>query len=201
MRRSSRRQSNRQARAWLVCGAVLLTVFSVLLTFALRGGYDTFVRAVYPMKYTETVEQACADFGVSESLVYAILRNESDFDPNALSVADARGLMQVTQTGLEWAQMRIDEYDGVTVDGLYDPTVNIRCGVYILSLLFEEFDNEQTVIAAYNAGIGNVQSWLTDEAYSADGITLHTVPFGETRRYIRRVTSSKEMYQTYYELP
>ena len=200
MRRTAKRRKNRQANAWLVCGAMLLLMFIVVLGFALRGGYDTFMRAVYPIKYTDTVKQACEDFNVSESLVYAIIRNESDFDPQALSVADTRGLMQVTKTGLEWAQIRADEFDGVTVDGLYDPVVNIRCGVYIMSLLFEEFDSEQAVIAAYNAGIGNVQEWLADESYSADGITLHTVPFEETRHYIRRVTASRDMYQAYYEL-
>ena len=108
--------------------------------------------------------------------------------------------MQVTQTGLEWAQIRTDEFDKIKARDLYDPDVNIRCGVYLLSLLFEQFHSEQAVVAAYNAGIGNVEEWLEDPAYSSDGTTLHTVPFEETRHYIDRVLSSKHIYQSYYQI-
>lgn len=200
-RKTSKRRRKRRARGlWVAASIVLLLGLAVLLFFGLRGGYDTYVRSNYELEHYDTVMQACEDFGMPPSLVYGVIRTESGFDERAHSVADARGLMQVTQTGLEWTQIRSDEFDEVTVDDLYDPAINIRCGVFLLSLLFEEFESEQAVIAAYNAGIGNVEEWLSDTAYSDDGITLHTIPFEETRNYIKRVTSSKGIYQYYYQI-
>lgn len=197
--RTSRRKRRKRTGLVLLSIAVLIGL-AVLLFFGLRGGYEAYIRSTFELEHYDTVLEACDDFGMTPSLVYGIIRTESSFDERAHSVADARGLMQVTQTGLEWAQIRSDEFDEVTVDELYDPAINIRCGVFLLSLLFEEFGNEQTVIAAYNAGIGNVEGWLTDPAYSDDGITLHTIPFEETRQYVDRVTSSKGIYQTYYQI-
>lgn len=199
-RRKSSKRRRRHRRLYAAASIVFLIGLAVLLFFGLRGGYDTYIRSTYELEHSDVVMQACEDFGMTPSLVYGIIRTESGFDERAHSVADARGLMQVTQTGLEWAQIRTDEFDNVTVNDLYDPVINIRCGVYLLSLLFEEFDSEQAVIAAYNAGIGNVEEWLTDPAYSDDGITLHTVPFEETRNYIKRVTSSKGIYQQFYQI-
>lgn len=194
------RRKRRASRLWVAISVVILIGLAVLLFFGLRGGYDAYIRSTFELEHYDTVMGACEDFGMTPSLVYGIIRTESGFDERAHSVADARGLMQVTQTGLEWAQIRSDEFDDVTVDDLYDPAINIRCGVFLLSLLFEAFDSEQAVIAAYNAGIGNVENWLEDPAYSHDGITLHTVPYEETRNYIDRVTSSKGIYQNYYQI-
>ncbi len=199
--KTSRRRRKRQKRTGLiVISLLLLSVIAILVFFGLRRGYDTYIRSTFELEHYDTVMQACNDFGMTPSLVYGIIRTESSFDERAHSHADAMGLMQVTQTGLEWAQIRTDEFDEVTVKDLYDPDVNIRCGVYLLSLLFEQFDSEQAVIAAYNAGIGNVEGWLEDTAYSHDGTTLHTIPFEETRNYLDRVTSSKRIYQNFYQI-
>ncbi len=201
MATASKKRRKRKPRTGLILISILLlTVLCAVLFFGLRNGYDRYIRSTFELEHYDTVMQACEDFGMTPSLVYGIIRTESGFDERAHSHADAMGLMQVTQTGLEWAQIRTDEFDGVTVADLYDPDVNIRCGVFLLSLLFEQFDSEQAVIAAYNAGIGNVEDWLADTAYSHDGITLHTVPFEETRHYIDRVTSSKRIYQQYYQI-
>lgn len=200
-RRKTRRRRRRKASGlWVVVSILVLAGLAVLLFFGLRRGYDTYVRSSFELAHYDTVMQACEDFDVTPSLVYGIMRTESGFDENAHSVADARGLMQVTQTGLEWTQIRSDEFDDLTVEDLYDPTNNIRCGVFLLSILFEEFESEQAVIAAYNAGIGNVEEWLQDPACSDDGKTLHTVPFEETRKYIDRVLTSKGIYQQYYQI-
>ena len=197
---SKKRRKRKPRTGLLIISILLLTVLSVVLFSGLQNGYDRYIRSTFELEHFDTVMQACEDFGMTPSLVYGIIRTESGFDERAHSHADAMGLMQVTETGLEWAQIRTDEFDDFTVADLYTADVNIRCGVYLLSLLFEQFDSEQAVIAAYNAGIGNVEEWLTDDTYSSDGVTLHTIPFEETRNYIDRVTSSKRIYQTYYQI-
>ncbi len=181
-------------------GLLILVTAVIAAGFALRGGYTTYVRSTYKIEHLDTVLKACDDFGVEPTLALGIIRTESGFNEYAHSTADARGLMQVTSIGLDWSQIRSDEFDDVTVEQLYDPTLNIRIGVFLLSLLFEQFENEEAVIAAYNAGIGNVERWLADSAYSADGVHLDTIPYEETRNYIRRVKSSKAIYAHYYQI-
>ncbi|MBQ3094793.1 MAG: lytic transglycosylase domain-containing protein [Clostridia bacterium] len=200
-RRTTRRKKTKaKSSLRYAVGFAVLCAALVALCFALHRTYDVYVRAMFELEHYDTVMDACEDFDISPSLVYGIIRTESGFDEKAHSHADAQGLMQMTETALEWCQMRNDEFDRYTVSDLYDPKVNIRCGVYTLHLLFEQFDSEQAVIAAYNAGIGNVQEWLADPSYSDDGVTLHTIPFEETRNYVDRVQSSKGIYEQYYHL-
>lgn len=200
---SNKKRRRRKKRANPLLGIVaflMMAAVAVILVLVLRGGYHTLMRSTYELAHQETVMKACEDFDVEPALVYAIMRTESKFNENALSSAEAMGLMQVTEISLEWLQYRSDEFKAYTVDQLYDPDINIRCGVYMLNLLEEQFESEQAVIAAYNAGIGIVQEWLQDEAYSSDGVTLHTVPYDETRAYIERVQDAKAIYEDYYQL-
>ena len=198
--RKRRRRKKRTNPLLGIVAFLAMAAVAVILVLVLRGGYHTLMRSTYELAHQETVMAACEDFDVEPALVYAIMRTESKFNENALSSADAMGLMQVTEISLEWLQYRSDEFKAYTVDQLYDPVINIRCGVYMLSLLEEQFESEQAVIAAYNAGIGIVQEWLQDEAYSSDGVTLHTVPYDETRAYIERVQDAKAIYEDYYQL-
>jgi soluble lytic murein transglycosylase len=71
----------------------------------------------------------------------------------------------------------------------------------VLHLLGEQFREQDTVLAAYNAGMGRVQTWLADTAYSTDGETLHTIPFKETRHYVTKVRLAQKIYQKLYGLP
>ncbi len=197
-----RKRTRRKKRGPLsyILGLLLIVALGIGVCFALRGGYTTLIKSTYKLEHYDTVMQACADFDVDPALAYAIMRTESKFDEYAVSSADAKGLMQVADITLEWIHMRSDEFDEVTSADLFDPTVNIRCGVYTLSLLSELFESEQAVVAAYNAGVGVVQEWLADPAYSADGVHLDTIPYGETEAYVERVASSKAIYTEYYHL-
>ncbi len=199
-KKRTRRRRKRRNPLVYIFSFLLLIALGIVLCFALRGGYNTFIRSTYKLEHYDTVMQACTDYDVDPALAYAIMRTESKFDENALSSANAKGLMQVADITLEWLQFRSDEFDNVSPDQLFDPVTNIRCGVYTLSLLEELFDSEQAVIAAYNAGVGAVQGWLEDPAYSSDGVTLHTIPYEETRAYVERVQSSKAIYTEYYHL-
>ena len=66
-----------------------------------------------------------------------------------------------------------------------DPEVNIRFGCLLLSLLTDRYADLRTALAAYNAGMGNVDTWLQDSAYSSDGRTLSDIPIEETPRVYR----------------
>ena len=176
-----------------------LLVAIVLVTVGLRMVVPRVLRAAYPDTYRVEVLAAAEEYDLPPSLIFAIIHTESGFDPAARSKAGAVGLMQITEPTLEWALMRGGEESAVV--SLTDPTFNIRIGSRVLKLLGEQFENEDTVLAAYNGGMGNVGAWLSDSRYSADGVTLHTIPFEETANYVKKVRFAQKMYQKLYDLP
>ena len=165
--------------------------------------YQTVVhttKLVYPMQYSEVVTAEAAANNFPPSLIYAIIHTESKFDENAVSAADAKGLMQITDDTFHWAQRRAGEKK-TDADNLFIPETNIKYGCYILSLLSEQFSNIETVLTAYNAGQGHVAQWLKDPNYSDDGVTLHTIPYEETANYVSRVLRTQKRYQRIYNIP
>ena len=159
-----------------------------------------FLLTFFPLSYDEEIRAACETYDLSPSLVYAIVRVESNFDPSAQSGADARGLMQVTPATYRWSQLRLGNTEGTDPDELYDPATNIAAGTHILSLLYEEFNDTDTVIAAYNAGLGNVEKWLNDRRYTSNGKTLDDIPYGETARYVQKIKRAQFAYKMLYNL-
>jgi soluble lytic murein transglycosylase len=81
---------------------------------------------------------------------------------------------------------------------LYDPRTNIRVGTYWLARWYDYYGNWDTALAAYNAGPGNVNSWLEDARYSdGDGI-LFDMPFEQTEKYVQKVNRYKTIYDRLY---
>ncbi len=178
--------------------AALLTLAA--LTFGLRLSLLSYTRAAYPMGYREAVAQNAAENGPSPALLFAVIRCESGFDPNAVSHVQARGLMQITGDAFEWARMKQQGDEALTFDAMFTPETNIQYGAAILRLLLEEFGSEQVALAAYHAGRGEIKGWLLDKAYSSDGKSLDHIPFGQTRAYVGKVLETKLVYQRLYQI-
>ena len=104
--------------------------------------------------------------------------------------------MQITDDTARWIakEMNIEQYD----DMVEDPETNIKMGCFYLAYLMKKYENAEAALAAYNAGPGNVNSWLVGGEYSADGKTLDEIPFGETKRYVQRVDFFSVLYQKLY---
>ena len=157
---------------WLV-----LVVILVAAGFAaLQPATESVYRQLYPRTYREYVEHYSREYQVDRDLVYAVAKVESNFDPNAVSHADARGVMQMTEDAFEWVQYRMGDESGVSYEDIFDPEVSIQYGTYMLHLLLEETGDEKLAICSYHAGMGNVNSWLSQEEYSKDGKTLDKIP-------------------------
>ena len=112
---------------------------------------------MYPTKYSEYVEKYSEENNLDKYLVYAIIKAESNFDPNVKSNADARGLMQLME---ETAVERSNAIEGTEVEAydLYDPETNIKLGTSYFAYLMGLYDNNIVLaIIAYNAGLGNVE--------------------------------------------
>jgi soluble lytic murein transglycosylase len=130
-----------------------------------------------------------------------IMRQESSFDPTAISGAGAEGLMQL----LPSTARKTARDNALPDDNLFDPTENMALGTTYLAGLIQQFDNcLPMAIAAYNAGPENVSNWvaengdpaLTTQPGGADMIDwIEEIPFNETRNYVQRVTESIVIYR------
>lgn len=178
-------------------GIVALIVVSfLLLGILLNFGWNRAEEATHPIKYEEIVAKYADEYGIPETLIFAIIKVESDFDATATSSAGAIGLMQMMPSTFEWltGEEHLREY--LPSSSLLLPEVSIRYGVYYLSYLYQKFDcNQKTALAAYNGGEGNVAKWLKDPDYSDGNGNLTYIPFEETRSYVSKVLDAEQTYQ------
>ena len=180
----------------LVNGSRSALVFYILLTvvFLVFAAGIYILDSYFPLKYEETVLEYSEEYGVDPALICGVIATESRFDADAKSEKGAMGLMQVMPETGEWIAGKIGIKD-FSVEMLNEPAVNIEMGTWYLTYLADRFDGEaDTVIAAYNAGHGNVEKWLKDAQYSEDGRTLSEIPFEETRNYVKKVNRAYEIY-------
>lgn len=154
------------------------------------------MRLMYPRQYAEIVSREAGEFGLPEELVYAVIRAESGFDRMATSRAQAQGLMQLTEGTFRWmAEEYPPEHGGADV---FDANDNVHCGCALLRLLIDHYGDLRVALAAYNAGMGNVDKWLCDPDLSPDGQVLQKIPFPETAAYVERVQQNRGLYQRLY---
>lgn len=175
---------------------MLWLMLILIIGFVIKGGIDAYYDRMYPTKYEAYVQQYSAMYGVEESLIYAVIKTESDFDPNATSNQQAKGLMQVTGETFDWLSIKMGVQGQYQEDDLYDPEVAIKFGTYFLSYLLHEFETLTEVLAAYHAGRGITGEWLKNPAYSTDGIHLDDIPYPKTAHYVQKVLKN---YQEYHK--
>jgi soluble lytic murein transglycosylase len=151
----------------------------------------------YPRPYSATVEAAAAEFNVDPLLIWAVMRDESRYDPKALSYAGARGLMQVMPSTQSWIAEQLDE--DIQPGDAYTPGANIRMGAWLLHFLVDYFEGDlELAIAAYNGGAASVESWQANPLVLNRDDLLRWIGFGETREYLERVSLSYRVYQELY---
>lgn len=177
---------------------VIVLVFSAIL-FLLDG----IGKNIFPLEYRDLVLRYAQENELDPLLVFSVIKAESNFNPNATSHKNARGLMQIIDNTGIWAAEKIG-IEGFRVESLYDPEVNIKIGCWYLRSLRNEIYqyngemNNDLVLAAYNGGIGNVQKWLQNSQYSSSGKALDKIPFKETENYVKRVNNYWKIYENLY---
>jgi len=172
---------------------ILSVVFIIIIVNAVKLGVQT----VYPRQYVNLVEENAKSFEIDESLLYALIKTESGFDKNAVSSVGAKGLTQITPDTFSWLQTKTgEEYEE---DALFEPEISIYYGAYFLDMLLEEFGNTETALAAYHAGRGKVNEWLSDPRISPDGVVLENIPYEDTAGYVKRVVRNYKKYKEIYD--
>lgn len=154
------------------------------------------LRLVYPTPYARVVQREARQFGIDPRLIYALLRQESLFNPDATSWVGARGLGQVMPTTGEGIAQNL-QVPNYSADLLYRPAVSIRFGAHYISHQLRAFDNSILVAAsAYNGGPGNAARWL--ENTSDPDLFAEMIDYRETRDYVKIVYGNWGMYQMLY---
>ena len=100
---------------------------------------------MYPLLYTEYIEEEAAKNGLETSFLCAVIRTESKFDTKAVSRADAHGLMQITPETFDWLKTKLQDGDLYTEEDIYDPEVNIHFGAGYLRYLLDRYDGIKAV--------------------------------------------------------
>jgi soluble lytic murein transglycosylase len=151
----------------------------------------------FPRPFGEIVERASAASGIPPVLTWAIMREESSFDPGARSPSDAYGLMQIivpTARGL----VRGTGF-GADPESLKQPEVSITLGAKLLGGLRASYPaNKALAIAAYNGGGGSVGRWLAARPHEEFDLWVEEIPFDETRGYVKRVLGNEAAYAFLY---
>ena len=152
---------------------------------------------VYKLEYAEYVKKYANEYNVDEYLIYAIIKAESNFEPDAVSHRGAKGLMQLMYSTAEDIAKRINV--NLNEDNILEPDININLGTKYISMLIQKYNNTNLALAAYNAGSGNVDGWIEKGTLKSDGSDIENVPITETNNYVRKILRDYEIYKNIYE--
>ena len=174
-------------------------IIAILIGLALAFFVSvSILKSLYTVKYYNYIEKYSAMYDLDKYLVMSVIKAESNFDKDAVSVKDARGLMQITPLTANWIAEQINLIE-FSLDKLNDPEINIFMGCWYLNNLRKEFNGDYVLIlSAYNAGRGNVNKWLKNEEFSKDGKKLDYIPFKETELYIKNIGLNYNIYKYLY---
>jgi len=149
---------------------------------------------LYPLAYRDTVDAISKKYDIDPLMVFAVMREESMFDPDAKSIAGALGLMQLmphTAYRLN-GSLRLGEHNNSKI---YNIKNNIHLGIYYLSSLVKEFSSYAYALAAYNAGEENLRKWIQKGSHKSPDEFIEDIPYTETRNYVKRVITTFFQYK------
>jgi soluble lytic murein transglycosylase len=169
--------------------ALALTLVALVLVgvavYIVNSSPTWFERLRYPLHYSAIVRSRARAEGLDPALLAAVIYQESKFRPTARSSVGAIGLMQLTPATARGIALRTGG-TAFHVSDLTNPAINIRYGSWYLHDLFQKYRSIPLMLAAYNAGQGNVDKWRA----AGEGIQ-----FPETRAYVSTIEHLERVYQ------
>ena len=172
----------------VVVVTALLGVVAGLVLYVQSAEPSWYYRLRYPLSYEQIVRGHARNYDLEPALLAAVIYQESKFETQARSDAGAVGLMQLRPETAKGIALRTGG-SRFRVEDLTNPEINVRYGSWYLRHLLDKYGDEETALAAFNAGQGNVDSWRRE----GKGIA-----FAETRHYVDRVQELKRIYQDAY---
>lgn len=188
------RQSYFRRRAFAFLMILLLVGgLAFAISKAAQKGYK---ELSLPLRHSDIIRQQAEEKNLPPELIAAVIYQESRFRPRESS-AGAVGLMQLLPSTAHFIAGKTGGSKFTTED-LSTPQINIQYGSWYLRWLLDHFDeNEITALAAYNAGIGNVEKWLA-ESGDTHIQNIDDIPFPETREYVKNVLKARDEYRVEY---
>jgi len=156
---------------------------------------------LFPRPYWDALRHYSDENGLDPYLVAALIRQESEFNPEAISHANAYGLMQLLpRTGK--GEARKEGLQHYTTDSLLNPTTNIELGTHYFRQMVDHFGGQiEYALAAYNAGEERVEDWRASGTYRDIDEFVESIPFTETREYVQAIVRNAEVYKRVYGTP
>jgi soluble lytic murein transglycosylase len=150
----------------------------------------------YALPFESSIRRWSTRTGLDPMLVAGLVRQESAFEPEARSVSDAIGLMQLLpKTARQLARQQKLRYSQAR---LTDPDYNVRLGTAYFAALQKQFGSAEAALAAYNAGEDRVTSWTAGQTYHETAEFVESIPFTETRLYVQIITRNASIYRRLY---
>jgi len=154
----------------------------------------------YPAPFRETMQGRLRENGLEEAWVYGLMRQESRFASQAKSDVGAAGLMQIMPATAKWVARKMGMRDYRTAL-IHDTEVNLKLGTYYMKNILSTFDNNAVMAsAAYNAGPARARQWRAERPLEG-AIYIETIPFDETRDYVKKVMSNTVYYSKLFDQP
>ncbi len=181
--------------SWYRLLPLLIVVVFAAISYVYTYAPAVVFKPFYPLDYESSISASASKRNLDPYLVCAVIKAESNWDPSAQSNQSAVGLMQLLpQTAQDMIDLGLVDGDQYSADQLSDPAQNIEFGCAYLSYLLDYFNgSSDRAIAAYNAGLGNVDGWAQENTALHNAIT-----FPETQAYLIRVNNAWGRYKSLY---
>jgi soluble lytic murein transglycosylase len=156
--------------------------------------------ALFPKPYWSDLKKFSSSNALDPYLVASLIRQESEFNPAAVSRANAVGLMQLLpKVGRGVAKQ--EKLRHFSTQQLFTPGVNMRLGTRYFRSMVDKFGAFEYALAAYNAGADRVQDWLGQGKYRDPQEFVESIPFTETREYVQAILRNANVYRQLYGAP
>ena len=184
--------NQRALLTWVVIGFALVCGVLVLASLNRVASNGTL-----PLSDASIIREQAAAKRLDPALIAAVIYAESKFEPRP-SPAGAEGLMQILPATAYYLAHLSGGYR-FTAGDLATPKINLAYGSYYLRYLLDHYEgNEMLAIAAYNAGVTNVDGWVAHADAAGRRLTVDAIPFPETREYVHRVLAAQRGYRAKY---
>jgi soluble lytic murein transglycosylase len=188
---SARRRRRRTLGA--LAAAALVVVVAVTVTHLNNAVNEL----TLPLSNASVIREQARAKRLDPALIAAVIYAETKFEPRTSS-AGAEGLMQIEPETAEFLAKLSGGYSFTTSD-LGTPKVNVAYGSYYLRYLLDHYEgNEMLAVAAYNAGLANVDKWVAKARAEGGELTVAKIPFSQTRAYVQRVLEAQKEYRATY---
>jgi soluble lytic murein transglycosylase len=193
-RRAARKSGVRRRTLGTLAALALIVLIAVLIVSGVNHAVS---KLGLPLTNASTIRKQAAAKRLDPALIAGVIYAESKFEPRESS-AGAEGLMQILPETAYFIA-HLSGGSAFTASDLATPSINVAYGSYYLRYLLDHYDgNEMLAVAAYNAGLANVDRWVTAAKAKGGELTVATIPFPETRAYVERVQSAQREYRSAY---